>query len=654
MKGDKRGDALLLIAGLTCALLGQVYLTFYREYPWDGGLFWGAAVLILGLLMRRVRRGQTGRDLRRQLVATSLVSVRSMMIVGGISLSLIAGLRAQQRPVTDGFAELLALWAAGVGAYIIAFAPSVASLKSACLRCQPWLETHWKELVALVGLLAIALVVRAYDLEHIPANLGGDEGTWAMEGLAMLDGHLANPFETRWFAFPSMSFLAWGLSMRVFGETVAGLRMVSALIGTASVLATFVLTRGLWGGRVAWLAAVFLTFGHYHLHFSRLAVNNIADSLLIPLALTFLVLGLRSGRSVHFALTGVAVGAGWYGYFGARLLGIIVFFYLVWRALAESRFLERHRAHLLILLGAVVVVVVPLMLHYSAHPSTFSEGVDRVSIYTSGWLAREQASTGRTALSLLFTQFWKSVSAFNYTLDPTFWYGADIPLLDMVSGLLFVLGLIWCTGRWRWPSNTLLLIWFWSALITGWVMTENPPSSQRLVGTAPALAVFVALGLDWVIGIGQRIVNAPRIMWQALSGVVLVAAVGLNLSYYFLVYTPKRVYGNPTAEMATHLSRYLMRQSDDLVVYLHGPPFIYWDFGTLRFMARDVDGMDVPPPAEADSPLVEVSDGARFVFHPARLDELEAVRARHPEGALEVVHSRASEELLYAMYEVGR
>lgn len=654
MKGDNRADALLLIAGLTCAVLGQVYVTFYREYVWDGALFWGAAILMLVLLMRRVRRGQTRKGLRRLLVSLSPVSVRSLMITGGVCLTLVAGLQARQRLVTDDFTDLLALWVVGVGAYIAAFMPSGASLKSVWLRCSILLKTHWKELIGLVGLLVLASAVRTYDLEHIPANLGGDEGTWAMEGLAMLDGHLANPFGTRWFAFPSMSFLVWGLSMRVFGETVAGLRMASALIGTVSVLSTFVLARELWGRRVAWLAAVFLTVGHYHLHFSRLAVNNIADSFLVPLALYSLVLGLRSGRSLHFALAGVIVGAGWYGYFGARLLGVIVSLYLAWRALAESRFLERHRPHLLVLLGAAAVVVVPLMLHYSAHPSALSEGVDRVSIFASGWLAREQVSTGRTAVSLLFTQFWKSISAFNYTLDPTFWYGADIPLLDVVSGLFFVLGLVWCTGRWRWPSNALLLIWFWSALITGWVMTENPPSSQRLVGTAPALAIFVALGLDWVGRMSQRILNAPRVVWQALSGALLVAVLGLNLSYYFLVYTPKRVYGNPTAEMATHLSRYLMRQNDDLVVYLHGPPFIYWDFGTFRFMARDVDGVDVPPPAEADSPQLEVSDGARFVFHPARVDELEAVRARHPGGSVELVRSRASEELLYAMYEVNR
>jgi 4-amino-4-deoxy-L-arabinose transferase-like glycosyltransferase len=529
------------------------------------------------------------------------------------------------------------------------------------------------ELAGVAALLLVALMVRAYNLEHIPANLGGDEGTWAMQGLAMLDGRLANPFATRWFAFPSMSFLVWGLSMRLFGETVAGVRAASALIGTASVLSTFLLARELWGrrlgpvgsgreamgggglgaGRIAWFAAGALAVGHYHIHFSRLAVNNIADSLFVTLSLYLLVRGLESDRSILFALAGAVIGVGWYGYFGARLVGIIAALYVIWRAVVENRFLAHHGHHLLILLGAALVVAAPLLLHYAVHPSALSEGVNRVGILTSGWLAREQEATGRSATSLLLEQFWKSISAFNYTLDPTFWYKARIPLLDVVSGLFFVFGLIWCTARAHRSSNVLLLIWFWSALVTGWVMTENPPSSQRLVIAAPALALFVALGLDRLLHLTRYLLGLRCTLRCGIAGLVFVAMVGLNVGYYFFVYTPSRVYGNPTAEMTTRLARYLARQNDECVVYLHGPPFVYWDFGTLRFMAWGITGVDVPSPDEGEAPEPDLSRGARFVFHPARADELSVVRARYPGGKARSAHSYADGELLYAMYEVG-
>lgn len=470
----------------------------------------------------------------------------------------------------------------------------------------------------------------------------------------MLDGRLANPFATRWFAFPSMSFLVWGLSMRVFGETVAGVRTVSALIGTASVLTTFFLAKELWNRRVAWLAAVALAVGHYHLHFSRLAVNNIADSLLVTSALYFLVRGLRSRSLMSFGLAGATIGAGWYGYFGARLLGILAAVYVAWRAAAEHRFLARYRRQLLVLIGAILVVAAPLLMYYASYPKIATEGLDRVSILGSGWLSREQEFTGRNVASLLLQQFWKSISAFHYTLDPTFWYRAEIPLLDAVSGVLFVLGLIWCVGRWRWPSSALLLIWFWLALFTGWVLTENPPSSQRMIILTPALALLVALGLDRLLHLWKRILGSGSTLQSVLVGVLVMAIAGLNLGFYFLSYTPKRVYANVTSEIATRLARYLERQDDDYVVYFHGSPLMYWDYGALRFMARGVPGVDVPPLEEGGLPGADLSRGARFVFHPARIEELDDIRARYPGGTATQVRSDADGELLYAMYEIER
>jgi hypothetical protein len=125
----------------------------------------------------------------------------------------------------------------------------------------------------------------------------------------------------------------------------------------------------------------------------------------------------------------------------------------------------------------------------------------------------------------------------------------------------------------------------------------------------------------------------------------------LNLQYYFVVYTPTRVYGNPTAEVTTRLARYLVEQ-DERPVYFHGPPFVYWDFGTLRFLARGVEGVDVPPPGEGGV-TIGVDRGARFVFLPERLSELGAVRQEYPGGRETEAYSSADGRLLYTIYEVG-
>jgi hypothetical protein len=578
-------------------------------------------------------------------------SLRTVSVAGGATFTAVAGWLARQRPTTADFSDLLWVWLIGVTWFLLAFVPP-SSVKGAWSRAIHWFPDHRLELAGVAALLLVALVARGAALEHIPRNLGGDEGTQGVAALQLLEPPLGNPFSTGWYSVPTMSFLAMGLSMRLFGENIAGLRALSALVGTGTVLTTALLARELWGRRVAGMAAAALAVSHFHVHFSRLGANQIADGLFVTLALYLLVRGLRSQREITFALAGTVIGLGWYGYFGARLVGIIVALYLAWRAVVEYRFLARYGRLLLIMLGASLVVIAPLLFHYVDHPENLVSRPRQVSIFASGWLVREREITGRSTTSLLLQQFWRSISAFHYTLDTTFWYHAAIPLLDFIGGVLFVLGLVWATAHCRWPANGLTLVWFWLALVTGWVLTENPPSSMRLVIASPALAILVGLGLSWLMDLGQRVLGGERGQWGDVAIVVLAAMAFINLYYYFAIYTPSRVYGNPTAEVATELGRSVAQRDNGHTVYFHAPPFMYWGFGTLEFLARDVTGVDVPLPEQGDAPVPDLGRGALFVFLPERLIELEAVRAQAPGGTETPVYSSADGRLLYVAYEV--
>jgi len=662
-KGEEGGgltpiSTLLLVIGLGFALLGQFYFFCRREYVWDGVFLWSVALFSLGLFLWRVDRKAHGRRRPGQRWALWLCqggSPRALALIGGAWFVGLSGWLARRWPERADFSAPLWLWGIGVVSSLLAFMPfRWKETRWCCVSSAVrWVRARRFELAGLVVLLAAALALRLVDLEHVPANLGGDEGTQGVAALRLLGPPLGNPFSTGWFSVPTMSFLAWGLSMRVFGETVAGLRTLSALIGTLTVLTTFLLARELWGRGVGWLAASLLAFSHFHIHFSRLGSNQIADGLCVTLALWLLARGLRSRRAIYFALAGAVTGMGWYGYFGARLVGIVLVSYCAWRLVVQVRFLSRYGRLLLVLVWAALVVAAPLLFHYVEHPEAMVSRARQVSIFASGWLAREREITGRSTAALMLQQLWKSVSAFNYTLDPTYWYHPSIPLLDFVSGLLFVIGLFWATARWRWPANGLLLLWFWLAVVLGWVVTENPPSSMRLTIVAPALAALVGLGLKWLVAWARRMFGGGRVLWGLVLA-LLAAIAALNLHYYFAVYTPTRVYGNPSAEVATELGRYLAQQDDGYIVYFYGPPFMYWGHGTLRFMAGDVVGQDVPQAGESSQ--AEEPDprrGARFVFLSERLGELGLIRTRYPGGVEVPVRSDVDGRLLYVSYEVA-
>jgi hypothetical protein len=658
VKRERAVSIFLLLTGLGFAFLGQFYFAYRQNYFRDGVLFWGIALYAFGLLLWRVTRYERGGGGWPSSVWTSARQLRALATVGGVCLVLWAGWQAQQPDRTD-FSSPFWVWVIGVYWFLIAFTPHFSSklLREWRVCLARWLRAHWPIAIELTVLLLAALGARAIDLEHIPANLGGDEGTQGVAALELLGPPLGNPFAAGWFSVPTMSFLAYGVSMRIFGASVAGLRALSALAGAVTVLTTFLLARDLWGRRVAWPAAIALACSHYHIHFSRLGSNQIFDGLFMTASLWLLARALRSKRKICFALAGAVIGVGWYSYFGARLVGIVVVCYLAWRAVVEYRFLARYGRMLLILLGAALVIIAPLLLYYTNHPQDLMSRARQVSIFSSGWLAREQTITGRSAASLLLQQFWKSILAFNCTLDPTFWYHSSIPLLDFISGILFLLGLVWAMAHCRWPSNGLLLLWFWLALGLGWVVTENPPSSMRMTVLAPALAVLAGLGLIWLMELGQHIWSGvERRFWDYLSGVLLLGIVVLNLYHYFFIYTPVRIYGNPNAEVATELGRSLAQHKDEdgRVVYFYAPPSMYWDFGTLAFMARGIAGIDVPPLGEGEAPELDLSRGARFVFVSERLAELDAVREQYPGGEETAVYSDVDKRLLYVLYKVEK
>ena len=645
---SRRLAALYLVGGLTFACLGQYYLAFRRPYFRDGLVFYGVSVLFFLMLWRRV-----GTQVRRPPRPVFWAQLRrrpwqTVGAVGGAFLSLYAGWAAARRAPDAGFADLLWLWLIGVPWFLLAFAPPVPPRWTGRLR--GWYQSHRSDLGRMAGLLGAALLVRAVGLGEIPRNFGGDEGTQALAALQLMGPPLGNPFATGWYSVPTMSFLAYGVAMRLFGASVAGARALSALVGTAAVATTFLLARDLWGRRVGWLAATFLAFGHYHLHFSRLASNQIGDALFATLGLWLMLRALRSRGYGYAALSGAVIALGWYGYFGARLVTGIAGGYLAWRAAVEPRFLQRQGRKLAILAAASVVVVAPLLFHYLAHPDTLTARYDQVGIFSSGWLAREQQLTGRSAASLLLEQFWKSISAFHYTLDPTFWYHPTIPLLDFVSGVLMVVGAMWAVLRRRWPANGLLLLWFGMAIVLGWTLTENPPSSMRLLIVAPATASFVALGADRLLSLGQRLLGGPRTLWALGSAALVLAVAGMNLSYYFLHYAPTRVYGNPTAEVADVLCDVLERRETLPPVLFDGAPYMYWDFGAIAFRLRHVEGVDFSP--ESWYWGVEPGNGALFVILGQKEEDLEQVRSTYPGGTITRYYSDADGRLLFVLYEI--
>ena len=524
--------------------------------------------------------------------------------------------------------------------------------------------------IFLLLLLLTALLLRVWRLETIPFTLGGDEASQGLEAVRVLDGTLRNPLGTGWLGVPTMSFFFNSLTIALFGRTIFGLRIAWVLVGTANVLVTFLLVRRLAGEKMGWLTAVLFATYHYHIHFSRLGSNQIADPLFLSLALWLLVRALDEGKRRDWALVGLVCGLAFYFYAGARLTPVVVLAVLAYQYIRAPRhFWQQHQTGLLIMLLTFLITAAPMLQYAVRFPDEFNARLNTVGIFQSGWLEREVELRQQSQTAILWDQFQRAAFAFNYYPDRTVWYGLRQPLLDPFFGVLFLMGLLFGTVKLLWWRQEQvaapLVAWWWGGMLLGGMLTESPPSSQRLITLAVPTCFFVVLAL-WevgelvktaVSGNGTRTNADERGRGEmALNGLLVLAVVvfvAISLNTYFNNAVPLRLYGGEHAELATELAPRLNALKDDHRFFFVGAPWMYWNFATLPYLVADAEAADVgePPELPPVSPNLLADKGLVYIFLPERWDELTAVQQALPNGVVEEVVS-VNGRLLATLYIV--
>jgi 4-amino-4-deoxy-L-arabinose transferase-like glycosyltransferase len=670
-KGRRVVALILLAAALTLALLGQYYLFRRPEYVWDGIIFLLAAAVCFLLAWRQtVVPSKEPLSERRSLpqLATWIKERPgpAFFMVAGLVLSLVATLLSLGNLRNQSIEVSVALWVSGVVAILVA-ALWPESLPPASRsywfdRLQRVEPATWIEISAVTGLTVLALGLRLAALGGTPYTLGGDEAWHGLLARQVMNGELRNPFVMGYMSMPTLFYWPLSWSLRLVGNDMVGLRLPAALAGTATIPFLYLFARSLWGRRTAFLAALFLAGYDYHIHYSRLGANNVWDALFVLLALLFLDRGLcvsgRNKQAQSLILTGLVMGVSVYFYTGARLLPVLACVYIAYlwgrrwlRARRGAPTRDLNLSLLLLLVLAFLVAAGPMLLYAQTHPNEWNARINQVGIIQSGWLEREPELTGKTTLQILSEQFYRSAGAFHIFPDRTVWYGAERPLLDFLAGAFAVLGMAWAVAHWRKRAYFLVLIWFWSVIITGGMLTESPPSSQRLVIAIPAVSLFVAFGLEQTVRLARKVLSLNH-RWENLAiGLLALVLVTSSSWYYFAEYAPARRYGSANGETATMIGHYLSEMEGDSHVYFLGAPQIYWKFGTMTFLAPTVEGQDIIEPLESEPDSIDPAGGALFILLPARSGELDWIQQAFPGGMLSELRSLDG-GLSFIAYEV--
>ena len=662
------------VAAIALAVDAQRMLVEGRSASLASWLYFLAILILLTALLRPGSRapsdpspaGAPTRDASSPSSRTGRSAVFRLGLLTGVLLVLAASALVWARPEgPQRFAALL--WASGLGVVVLAslrrvqgggrdlvpgpgddaFAPGVPRLRRAR---EAWLAS---------AMLLLAAVLRLYALEHHP-GIFGDEGERGIEARAIAQGHPAPFFGSGWWGVPNLYFYAVAGMLRILGDGLTALRMLSVVSGVAAVLFVYGTGRTLFGARVGLSAGTLLAFSPLALQFSRLAGESTPTGALWAGGFFFLSRSLRSGRYRDAILAGVSFGLSLYFYPSGKLLLAVL------PALGTYLLLVgRHRRAALSRFGVLCLGFGLTVLPYAVashrdgwmafagryrERSIFSEA-NRGEAFQSAnlyldpsrraeplarSLARDPLSWGRVLLS----QVRRSLAVLYRSGDATVFY--SIPwhagsMLSPVLAALTLLGLAYATARIGDLRFGLLGLWFWGGLL-GVALTLDTPSVQRLTGAWPAVMLFPAVLLDRVLAASGTLGVRVSRRWSAVPLLCLLAYLGSDgIREYFVSYRSLAPYGDATAQ-----ARYAETLGKDYKAYQLGvggmnQPEVYFGYGPTRFLAPEVEGVDVTVLASVLPVTDNGGKGVAFLVYPWSDDYLPILRSSYPGGKEEVI-----------------
>jgi hypothetical protein len=394
-------------------------------------------------------------------------------------------------------------------------------------------------------------------------------------------------------------------------------------------------------------AAVVIMGSHYHIHMSRIGLNNVWDSLFVALVMLGLWHGWRTGRRLSFVLAGLALGLGQYFYVSVRVLPLLV---LLWVAGMWWQQPKQWRQRLpdFVLSGyTAVVTIFPLAVYFAGHWAEFQAPLNRVSILGER-LASMAAAAGQSQGAIVLHQMWQATLGFTY-LPLRLLYAPGIPLLQPLAAGLFLVGLAWALLHFDGRFGLLLLPVLSVPLLSGF--SQDPPASQRFILAMPAVAIIVALPIGLVSQWLHQFWSESKVWIRVGTAVVLLWLVLVDITFYFGDLYATYELGGLNTVVATDIALTLQAEATPPDVYFFGFPRMgYFSLATIPYLAPDVHAIDLIEPLKTQ-PIWTIEKTTWVLFLPERLDELAFVQQAYPNGTYEDVRDDQN-RLLYAIYRL--
>jgi 4-amino-4-deoxy-L-arabinose transferase-like glycosyltransferase len=499
-----------------------------------------------------------------------------------------------------------------------------------------FLKEHW-----IIGaIMLVAVFFRFWQIDDLPGGLFPDEAANGLDINLMFDGQL-QPFYERGNGREALFFYVIWAVVALFGRGPWQHHVVSAGFGVVEVFTAYLLTKRLFGKRVALLASFLMAVSSYAVTISRTAFRANTIPLFTTLTLYFLVRFFqaqdRRGRVWSAFWAGVSFGLGFYTYISYRmmiplLLGFAMLMLVGYRDRVDA-VKECIKSSWGLLVGFLLSFSW-LGYYFLSHPGSFIGRAGQVSIFSPDLNQGDIIGTFLNVLKLTMLSFF-TAGDLNWRHNVS-----GYPFLSFFLSPFFLIGLVffsWSMFRllkqvvqrqveYNTLGQALIAVLFWFMLIPEVTTAEGIPHGLRLIGVIPAIFIMSAYPLvkiwEWVAGKVSLQVTRYAIPAVFLGGLLI-----YNHYLYFGLAANSPDYYYAFRSDLTTVSTYLNERNDKENTYLSLDKF---SVQTVDYLTTQ-NGQPYQLLDPAKTYEVELKSGDQVVFTMSTLYDIKKFLEHHPD-----------------------
>jgi len=194
---------------------------------------------------------------------------------------------------------------------------------SACKRC---ISNNSPIKIAVI-ISAIAFFIRIYNLSLFPLN--HDEANWFLQTVNHFNKFAGIPVPT--FGGPILSFLPWLIyfTKNIFPAPFYAVRIPTIIIGTATVILTYQLTKDMYGHKAGLVSMSLLSLLPWHVIDSRCGTEGILVPFFGCLIALALIRSLQRQSNFWFIIFWLLLGIGSFYTYRASVIFVPIFFVIL-------------------------------------------------------------------------------------------------------------------------------------------------------------------------------------------------------------------------------------------------------------------------------------------------------------------------------------